>query len=208
MWTCHNCGAKNNDGTFCGKCGAKRRIKKEKVSKISMILVWVRPFIQKIREYIRANHELCVFFAYYSLFIFAFNSFNDSWWWITSNIKARQVVLDGFFQQWMRTYLILYITVPIITEIVVSRWDKVKPGFLKEFAVRFLALITGIVLFSLVFGGIILGILNNYNFRHFTDKNTEDFFALTVYLALAQPFSVLLSFSLKKLCLKILTRGK
>ena len=98
--------------------------------------------------------------------------------------------------------MILYLTVPLIAEFAVSRWDKVKVGFLKAFGMRFMALVAALILFYVVYGGIILRFLDNYNFRHYNDRNTEDVLALTAFLVLAQPFSVLIAFGFKTIVTK------
>jgi hypothetical protein len=195
MWKCGSCGTKN-EGPFCGNCGAKRRFSLRAGLKKMRITAWVSSLAAKIKEKARANRDLLVFFVYYALTIFVLNSVNDFWWWIASNIQARQVLLEDFFQQWTRTYIIFYLAVPLIAEFAVLKWDKVKRGFLKDLGARLWALLTALVLFYLVYCEMIMRALDYYNFRHYPDRNTEDFLALTVFLVLSQPILVLLSFGL------------
>ena len=195
MWTCRGCGTENK-GVFCKKCGTKRD------SRPRACFAAVSRIVVRIKEFVRGHREMCVFFAGYALAFFVLNSLNELGWWIASNNHARDLTLEGFIHQWMREYLFLYIAIPLPVEWVLFRRDPVKLDFLRNLGLRLSALMAGLALFYLVYGCLILRILDRHNFLRYNDTNSENMLVLTGFLVIAQPLSVFFCFCLKTLLVK------
>jgi hypothetical protein len=205
MWTCNKCGT-GNTGVFFRNCGAKQRLDFRSNNNRIKLSLWVSRIIVKSRAFVRTRRELCVFSLCYALAFFSLNSINQFWWWLASNIKTQELILDGFIRQWMGKYILLYLAVPLFTEIAVYSLDKMKIGFLRGLGLRLLSLLVGLLLFYLVYGGIILRALDRFNFYHYNDTNTEDMLAVTGFLVIFQPLTAFFSFGLKTIAISIFAR--
>jgi hypothetical protein len=197
MWTCHGCGAENK-GKFCKKCGAKQGYSPR------LWIASVSTVLNQIKDFFRSRRELCVFFTVYTLAFFVLNSLNELWWWTASNDHARDLALDGFIREWMRTYLLFYMAIPLIVEMVAFRWDGLRLSFFRALQLRLSALGTGLILFYLVYGGVLLRMMDRVNFLRYNDTNTENILALAVFLIVVQSLSLLAAFCLKTFIVKML----